>query len=208
MPWLELLGYAAAATVFATFSMTTMLPLRILAVASNVMFGAYGFLADLHPILFLHLVLFPINVYRLAQIVVLVRRIGASEDTGSSFKRLVPLMTHRRFAAGATLFRKGDAADRLFYIAKGTLRIEELNKELGPGEVIGEIGLFAPDHKRTASIVCKTDCELYELGDGKAKELYFQNPSFAYALLQLIVSRLIENNAPIIAIDAAEVSPG
>jgi hypothetical protein len=208
MSWIDILGYAAAATVFATFCMTTMLPLRVLAVAANVMFGAYGFFADLYPILILHLLLFPINIYRLAQIHLLIRQIGAATGSGISFKNLLPLMTRRIFPAGTVLFRKGDRADRLYYVSKGTLRIEEIGKAIGPGDVIGEIGLFTPDRKRTATIACQTGCELYELGEGKAKELYFQNPSFAFALLQLIVARLIENNPAMGEVDSREASPG
>jgi len=44
-----------------------------------------------------------------------------------------------------------------------------------------------------ATVVCNTDCEVYELSDIKAKELYFQNPSFGYAVLQIITGRLLEN---------------
>ncbi len=36
--WVELLGYAASATVLATFYMSTMIPLRILALVSNVLY--------------------------------------------------------------------------------------------------------------------------------------------------------------------------
>jgi CRP/FNR family cyclic AMP-dependent transcriptional regulator len=208
MSWLDILGYAAAGTVFATFCMTTMMPLRILAVASNLLFGAYGFLAELPPILILHSILFPINVYRLVQIQLLIRQIGAAMGSGISFKNLLPLMTRRIVPAGTVLFRKGDTADRLYYVSKGKLRVEEIGKELGPGEVIGEIGLFTADRKRTASIVCQSECELYELGEGKAKELYFQNPSFAFALLQLIVARLIENNPAMTDASVRETSPG
>ena len=44
-----------------------------------------------------------------------------------------------------------------------------------------------------ATVVCNTDCEVYELSDIKAKEFYFQNPSFGYAGLQIIIGRLLEN---------------
>lgn len=70
----------------------------------------------------------------------------------------------------------------------------ELGKTLGPGAVIGEIGVFAPDHRRTATVVaCSTDCVVYELTERKTRELYFQNPAFGYAVMQLIIRRLLEN---------------
>ena len=60
--------------------------------------------------------------------------------------------------------------------------------------ICGEIGVFARDQERTAKIVCRTDCRLYELSESKAKQLYFQDRSFGFAVLQLIITRLLENN--------------
>jgi hypothetical protein len=34
---------------------------------------------------------------------------------------------------------------------------------------------------------------VYELTERKTKELYFQNPAFGYAVMQLIIGRLLEN---------------
>jgi CRP-like cAMP-binding protein len=77
---------------------------------------------------------------------------------------------------------------------EGQLEVVEIGKTLGPGSVIGEIGVFAPDRKRTATVVvCATDCVVYELTESKTRELYFQNPAFGYAVMQLIVGRLLEN---------------
>ncbi len=63
-PWIEATGYLASALVFTTFYMKTMIRLRIAAIASNMLFIAYGFFADLPPILILHLALLPMNVWR------------------------------------------------------------------------------------------------------------------------------------------------
>ena len=45
--------------------MRDMVALRCMAIASNLAFIAYGVLADLGPVLVLHLLLLPINVLRL-----------------------------------------------------------------------------------------------------------------------------------------------
>jgi hypothetical protein len=45
MPSVDMVGYAAAFAVLGSFCMTTLVPLRILAVASNLLFGAYGIMA-------------------------------------------------------------------------------------------------------------------------------------------------------------------
>jgi hypothetical protein len=62
----NLLGFAASFAVLATFMMRTMLPLRMIAIASNVLFIAYGYLAHILPVLCLHIALLPINVARLS----------------------------------------------------------------------------------------------------------------------------------------------
>ncbi len=63
---ITLLGFAASIAVLATFLMRTMLPLRIVAVGSNVLFIAYGYCAHILPVLCLHLALLPINIGRLS----------------------------------------------------------------------------------------------------------------------------------------------
>ena len=78
MPWVDVLGYAASATVLATICVNAMVPLRILALCSNILFCFYGYFDHLHSVLILHAVLFPINVLRLAQYVPVVTRLMRS----------------------------------------------------------------------------------------------------------------------------------
>jgi len=191
--WIDALGYAASLSVLATFCMSTMMPLRYIAIASNVLFAAFGYFDHIRPVLILHLVLLPINIIRLAQIRRLVRDIGPGHSASQFINSLVPFMRERRLDAGQVLVRKGELADRLYYLVKGELVIEEIGKVVGPGSIIGEIGIFAPNQRRTATVRSKTDCSLYELTEIKVKELYFENRSFGYAMLQLITTRLLEN---------------
>ena len=193
MSWISLVGYAASSVVLATFCMKTMRPLRIAALASNVLFAAYGLLGGIYPVLILHLVLFPINLARLLQLQRLTRRVAAADTGDLSMADLLPFMHHRRIRAGATVFSIGDVADRLYYIDSGQVEITDLGVSRGAGEVFGEIGLFTPDRRRTATVVAVTDCDLYDLSEAKARELYFQNPKFGFAVLRLITMRLVEN---------------
>jgi hypothetical protein len=62
------IGFAAAGLVLATFCMHSMSGLRWMAIASNVAFIAYGYLEHLAPVLLLHVLLLPVNSYRLAQL--------------------------------------------------------------------------------------------------------------------------------------------
>jgi hypothetical protein len=61
-------GFGAAGLVLATFCMRSMNALRWVAIASNVAFIAYGYLGHLAPVLLLHALLLPVNIYRLTQL--------------------------------------------------------------------------------------------------------------------------------------------
>jgi CRP/FNR family transcriptional regulator, cyclic AMP receptor protein len=195
MTLVDFVGYAASATVLATFCMSTMIPLRVIAILSNVLFSLFGFWAHIYPVMLLHLILFPVNIVRLMQIRYVVR--GISQRADLSIEGILPFMVRRRFRAGETLMRKGEQADRLFYLVDGQIEVVEIRKTLSSGTVVGEIGVFAQHQQRMATVVCLTDCELYELSARRAKELYYQDPSFGYAVLQTIIGRLIENMEPI-----------
>lgn len=65
----EPIGYLAALLVLATFCMSGMVALRAVAIASNVVFLGYAALTGISPVLLLHALLLPMNVYRLLQIV-------------------------------------------------------------------------------------------------------------------------------------------
>jgi len=71
----ELIGYAAAACVFVTFYMKTMVPLRVAGIVSNLLFIAYGYDLLAYPVLILHRVLLPLNIIRLRQMLSLIRQI-------------------------------------------------------------------------------------------------------------------------------------
>lgn len=199
MSWIEALGYAAAAAVLATFCMSTMIPLRILAIASNVLFAAYAWVENLHPVLYLHLILLPVNAVRLYQARRLLRDVRQADGADFPVAGLMPFMTRRDVPSGTTLVRRGEHADRLFYLARGEVELVEFGKTLEAGAIFGEIGVFARDHERTATLVCRTDCEVFELTEGKAKELYFLDRTFGFAVLQLIIHRLLENQRRLLA---------
>ncbi len=194
MTLVDIVGYAASAAVLATFCMSTMIPLRILALGSNLLFMAYGYVDHLYPVLMLHAILFPVNALRLVQFQRLIRDMRGAHHEDLTIKSLLPYMTRRKIAAGETLVRKGDKADRLYYLVDGELEITDFNKVLKSGAMVGEVGVFAPNHLRTATVVCRTDCTLFELTEQKARQLYFQDRSFGFAVLQLIIARLLENN--------------
>jgi uncharacterized delta-60 repeat protein len=68
MPHAEALGWGAAALMVATFSCRDVRCMRPLAVATNLAFIGYGTAASLAPVLTLHLLLLPINLWRWAEV--------------------------------------------------------------------------------------------------------------------------------------------
>jgi CRP/FNR family cyclic AMP-dependent transcriptional regulator len=189
----ELVGYLASALVFATFYMKTMIPLRAVAIASNVAFISYGYLGGMAPILILHVALLPLNLWRLHQTQQLVKKVRLATEGDLSFDWLIPHMSNRSFAAGETIFRKGDSARELFLITAGTVRLTELRIEVGKGSMVGEIGVFSPHKTRTATAVAVTRVDVLAIAEDRVIALYNDNREFGFYLVSLITKRLVAN---------------
>jgi len=170
----------------------TMIPLRCLAIGGNLGFLIYG---ALHPSLImvmLHGALLPINIVRAAQMVRLTRRVqlaAASNDLSGVWLR--PYMRRRRLRKDAVLFRKGDAAKRLYFLAEGQIEFVEIGQTMEPGRLFGEIGFFAPDKRRTLTARCATPCTVLQMDEMTFKTLYFQNPAFGFEVVTLVAGRLL-----------------
>ncbi len=184
------LGAVAATLSLISFMQKSMLPLRAFAIGSNVFFVIYGYTESIWPALILHTILLPLNTKRLLDIRKLTAEIRKATELSPASQWLLPHMNRRAFKAGEVLFHKGDTADSMFYIASGELRMEGVDQRLGGGELIGEIGLFSPDRKRTQTITCDTDGELYSMTDDMMYRLYYQNPKLGFYFMRLIVGRL------------------
>ena len=61
------IGFIASGLVLATFGMKDMVNLRIVAICSNIAFITYALVLNLPPVLILHVILLPLNGWRLAQ---------------------------------------------------------------------------------------------------------------------------------------------
>jgi CRP/FNR family transcriptional regulator, cyclic AMP receptor protein len=192
-------GWVSAVLVFSSFFMKTMIPLRMVAICSNIAFITYallgleyGIFGRVYPILVLHAALLPLNLVRLRQLKGLLRAVRqASAD--ETIRCLVPYMKAETHAAGDVLFEKGDPANRLYVIERGDVRFPEIGKVVSAGQVFGEVGLFAPQNVRALSAVCDEDCRLYTITREKVLELYYQNPKFGFFLIRLVAGLVLEN---------------
>ena len=94
------IGFIASGLVLATFGMKDMVNLRIVAICSNIAFIMYGFVLDLPPVLILHVMLLPLNGWRLMG--VLKQRSAMTVDHRSVLVRTVadPLADERLAIGG------------------------------------------------------------------------------------------------------------
>jgi CRP-like cAMP-binding protein len=187
---IDVLGMGAGALVLATFYLKTMIPLRVVAIASNIAFAAYGVLAEAMPIVVLHSLLLPLNILRLHQMQVLIGRVKRAARGDLSLDMMVPYMNLRTCPAGTRLFSRGDPAEEVFLVMKGRVRIEGKGVVIKPGQLIGEMGLFAQDHRRTDGAVCETEVEFASVSEDRIWELFYQNPEFGAYLLRVVMQRV------------------
>jgi hypothetical protein len=187
------LGVIGTVLLCASFLVKSMLNLRALALASNVFFIAWGYVEWVWPTLALNGIILPLNAWHIWEIRRLTREIARATEDSPVSQWLLPHMRRRSFKAGETLFRRGDEADELIYIASGELRMAEIGERVGPGELIGEIGLFSPEKRRTQSLMCETDGELYYMTGEMIFRLYYQNPKLGFYLMRLVVQRLLRD---------------
>jgi CRP/FNR family cyclic AMP-dependent transcriptional regulator len=189
------IGFIAAGLSIAAHSMRTMVPLRITGIANNFAFMTYGFLFGSLPTMTLHAILFPLNVYRLAEMLKLVRAVKAASAGDLNMDWLKPFMSKRTITKGEILFRKGDEADHMFFVVDGQLHLHEIDINVPPGAVVGELGMLAPSRTRTQTLECTESGSVLTIGYEKIEQLYYQNPTFGFYFLRLSSARLFQNIA-------------
>ena len=81
----------------------------------------------------------------------------------------------------------------MYYTLTGRYRLTELDQIIGPGEIIGELGLISPDNKRTQTFECIEAGELLTLSYDSVRQLYFQNPKFGFYFLRVMGQRLFRD---------------
>jgi len=189
----NMLALIGAIFFVATLLMRTMVPLRVTGIISDVFFIGYGVLSGTVTTLILYILLLPINIFRLGQMLKLVKRARIAAQGDLSMDWLKPFMTRRQYRKGDVLFRKGDRANEMFFTVTGKFLVTELGIELPPGRLVGELGFLAPDNRRTQSLECTEDGQVLAITYDRLLEIYFQNPEFGYYFLRLSTERLLQN---------------
>ncbi len=189
----NMLALIGAIFFVATLLMRTMVPLRVTGIISDVFFICYGVLSGTVTTLILYILLLPINIFRLAQMLRLVKRARVAAQGDLSMDWIKPFMHRRKYGKGDVLFRKGDRANEMFFTVTGKFLVTELGIELPPGRLVGELGFLSPDNRRTQSLECTEDGQVLAITYDRLLEIYFQNPEFGYYFLRLSTERLLQN---------------
>ena len=147
------IGILGGVFYLASHYMKAMVPLRALALVSSILFLIFSVLHTnfdimqliVLPEFIVNAILVPINLKRLGEINRLTKQIEQATVESPVTEWMLPHMHLRKHKAGEVLFRKGDVANELVYVASGKLKLEGIDHILGPGELIGEIGLFSAE---------------------------------------------------------------
>src|SRR4051812_39747369 len=167
----EMIGVAAAAASLYAAQSRTIIPLRWAAIAANFFAMIYSLLHGTYPTFILNLVLFPLNAWRLHGMLQLVRDIDNAVKSDMNVDWLLPYTRPKNFKAGDIMMERGEYATAAFYIVAGQVEIPEINETFGKGTLLGEIGLFTPDGRRTKTARCKTDVQTAVIDYDQFKEL-------------------------------------
>ena len=189
--------FALVGAIFfvATLLMQTMVPLRVANMVGCTFFATSGALSGNVANFLLYLLLLPINAVRLRQMLKLVKKARNATQGDMSTEWLKPFMTERRYRRGDTLYKKGDAAAEMSLIVTGKFLVKEIDVEIPPGRLMGELGFLSPNNRRTATVECIEDGQVLSITYERLLEIYFQNPQFGYYFLVLTSHRLLENIA-------------
>lgn len=112
-----------------------------------------------------------------------------------SMEWIKPFMTERKYRRGDTLFKIHDTANEMFLTVTGKFLVKEINVEIPPGRLMGELGFLTPNNRRTGTVECIEDGQVLTITYERLLEIYFQsNQQFGYYILLLTSQRLLENN--------------
>jgi CRP/FNR family cyclic AMP-dependent transcriptional regulator len=194
MTLLEFFGWSGAFLTLSAYSMRNMLPLRCIGLAANVSFIIYGAFVPVYPMLVLHAVLLPLNLYRLSEILIAIRRMRHARGADCAIDALKPFLKPTKFSDGDVVFRLGDKPDKVYFLESGTVELPELGKMLFEGTIFGEMAYFTNDRERTTTAICKGECTIMAINEKSFMKLYRQHPEFGVYLIRLMAQRIIDGN--------------
>ncbi|MBI3506167.1 MAG: cyclic nucleotide-binding domain-containing protein [Proteobacteria bacterium] len=171
--------------------MRTMPSLRILAMIAATLGIAAGGANQIAWLWIGSTMALAINAWRHMEGRATVRRLtGDGEPSASA---LFAFVNRESLAPGQVLFKRGDPGEEMYLVVEGEIEIVELGKSMGPGQVLGEVALLVPSHRRSATAKAKTQVTLARMTRRDMELTALQNPAFGFELLKLVARRLSED---------------
>ena len=109
------------------------------------------------------------------------------------FAELVIDDPHIFLESGQVLFAEGDPPASMYVVKTGALQIRSgsvIYEDVGPGGIVGEMGLVEKQQPRSATVYALADSELVEIDDARFAALIALVPRFAIAVMQTLSRRL------------------
>jgi len=108
----------------------------------------------------------------------------------------------RTFSRGEVLFELGDPGEALYILLSGRVKCYINGKDgrqvtlafLGPGELVGELALFDPAERRSASVQAVEETDCVWLSRERFLEALASNPSLALSVIRTLSQRLRETS--------------
>jgi CRP-like cAMP-binding protein len=113
-------------------------------------------------------------------------------------ERLAARFSEVEFPANQVLIEPRTPGAGLFVICDGTVVVDAraMQRELGPGEIVGEISLVKEDGLRRARVFAKTPVRCLALDRADFEQMLQAEPELAEAMQDLARNRLAELEEP------------
>ena len=105
--------------------------------------------------------------------------------------RIADLATEVEFPAGHVLTETGQVGGGMFILLDGVVKVHgRAMKELGAGEVIGELALFRSDRRRIARVQAVTPVRCLAIARDPFRALIASDVHLAIALIETLADRV------------------
>ena len=130
---------------------------------------------------------------------------GQSVDWESLLMGITRGKTAIEYGANRSIFRQGQAADSLFYLRRGKVKLAVTSKDgreaivavLGTGEFFGE-GCLAGQHLRMATATAMTDCALFRIEKPQMTLMLHKQHEISELFVKHLLSRNIRYEADLV----------
>jgi len=119
-----------------------------------------------------------------------------ADVAAADLELLASMSETETFAAGEEVWGQGDPAESVHVVVSGTLSVYVPGRDrpvqsLGPGEMVGELAMFARS-RRSAAVRAEVETTVLSLPYQRFREFLLRHPEAMLALLERIVRLFLE----------------